>query len=303
MSIELIVEVMDHAPAELTPGERYALIVLAEDARMPSREVWHDITDDYLLRRLRLSPRSWLNMRGELVKKKALEKIDGGHNGKRARYRIPVLDPAMKGHPNGDPTDEDEPELGHRSGDPTAGKGHRSGDPTDPKGHRSGDSRVTDPVTLGLYIPRTTPPPPPGQVVEAEEAGAAPNPDAVAIIGKLDLRRPLTGTEHDALLDHVTTALHAGWTVPDLLAVLNRDWTGANDRVRTAIGRARDLGRPPLATARASPDAGTAPPWCGKCGDNPDAARVNPKFRTVDGPDGARTPCPDCHPTAGGPRP
>lgn len=40
MGVRLLVEVLDHAPADLTPAERLVLAVLAEDARDETRKCW-----------------------------------------------------------------------------------------------------------------------------------------------------------------------------------------------------------------------------------------------------------------------
>jgi len=115
-----------------------------------------------------------------------------------------------------------------------------------------------------------------------------PNPDADTVIDKLDLQRQPGRSERAQLLAPITAALAAGWTVPDLIATLDRDWTSANDRVRTAIYRAKDLGAP----RRRDEGAGSSrPPWCGEC---------HERTRMLEDPE-TRDPlgrCPRCHPAA-----
>jgi len=113
-----------------------------------------------------------------------------------------------------------------------------------------------------------------------------PNPDAEAVIDKLDLQRQPGRSERAQLLAPIAAALAAGWSVPDLVATLGRDWTGANDRVRTAIYRAKDLGAPRRKAGGVGSDR---PKWCGQCDE-----------RTRMAEDANRHPerCPDCHPHA-----
>jgi hypothetical protein len=146
--------------------------------------------------------------------------------------------------------------------------------------------------------PEVPPPPTPssaaatshtGPKAEAEEAAPGePHPDAAAIIDALDLDRAPGKSERAQLLALITAALLAGWAIPDVVANLNRDWTRANDRVRTAIGRARDLDldnppRPAISAARASPK----PRHCGTCHES---------TRMVQPDSGAPYRCPRCHP-------
>lgn len=293
MSIDIIVEVMDHAPANLTAAERYALIVLAEDARLPSREIKHDITDEYLLDRLRMSARSWLNMRGELVKKKAIEKVEGGHNGKRARYRIPVFNEAMKSHPIGDPTDESEPELGTENGDPTS-----------MKGHRIGESRVTESVTH-TYIPRITPGGSTSPTIPADPDGASngggggstdqeENPDA-AQARRLIASLPATHQPGRSGAARLTTAvaqlLAFGWPENALRDKLAADLPPSVGNLAGLL-TARLPAPAAYVTQRndASPASGGKlgwPAWCGSC---------NQQTRWIDDTDEPPHRCPTCHP-------
>jgi len=296
MSIDIIVEVMDHAPASLTAAERYALLVLAEDARLPSREIKHDITDEYLLARLRLSPRSWLNMRGELVRKKAIEKVEGGHNGKRARYRIPVFNQAMKGHPIGDSTTDDASELSTGFGDPTS-----------VKGHRIGESRVTQSVTL-TYIPRITPggttptttpavPAPPipdgGGGGSIDQEKNPHNDEARQLIASLPATHQPGRGGAAKLIAALAQLLALGWPGDVLHAKLTAD-------LPPSVGNLGGLlaARLPVAAEYQPGRAASGgqrdfamPPHCGTC---------HPQTRMLEDPE-TRDPlgrCPRCHPAA-----
>lgn len=89
MGIGLIVEVLDAAPAALTPRERYALVVLAETARDDTRQCWPGIEDDpKLVRRLRLSRTQRYAVIKALVDKGALEHVGRGQKHVRAVYKI-----------------------------------------------------------------------------------------------------------------------------------------------------------------------------------------------------------------------
>lgn len=166
-----------------------------------------------------------------------------------------------------------------------------------PAGRTENGPAVPLPYTDSLQTYRP-PPPDPGPAAAAPDDTAAagdsyaqtkPNPDAEAVIDKLDLQREPGRSERALLLAPITAALTAGWTVPDLITTLDRDWTGAKDRVRTAVARAKDLGRPPRATA-----SGTSkPPWCGQC---------EQSTRILEHPDSGLPlgRCPRCHPTAVG---
>ena len=298
MSIDILVEVMDHAPASLTAAERYALLVLAEDARLPSREIKHDITDEYLLSRLRMSARSWLNMRGELVKKKAIEKVEGGHNGKRARYRIAVFSEAMKSHPIGDPTDDDAPELSTEFGDPTS-----------VKGHPIGESRVTESVTH-TYIPRITPggTTPTTKAADPSDTGHGGggglidqdknlrDDDARRLIAALPATHQPGRSGAGKLTGAVAELLALDWPERVLLDKLGGELP-ANVGNLTGLLIARLPGAAPYTAPQSSArPAGALPPWCGRCGtSNGTAAALNPNLRYVREGD-ERVPCPRCHP-------
>ncbi len=72
MAIKLVTEVMDWAPSRLTHREHKALIVLAENARLPSREIWDSVESPRLLRRARLSQREMYAVIAALIEKGCL---------------------------------------------------------------------------------------------------------------------------------------------------------------------------------------------------------------------------------------
>lgn len=271
MAIDLIVEVMEHAPADLTPAERYALVVLAEDARLPSREVKHDITDAYLLSRLRLTEASWANTRSSLVRKKALEKISGGHRGAPARYRIPVFDAAMKVH---------------RSGEPLATESFT--DPVNQSGgkvHRSGEKRFTDPVNL-TYITPSTPSTTPREQ-EAEEGASAGDRtrEASTLVASLPADLQPGRGKHTELVALVAELLTLGWPASNLKQRLAQELPAKVGSL-FAIQRDRLPPQVPYRKPESARPRDSPVPHCGAC--SPD--------RLVEDDDGNRTPCPTCHP-------
>lgn len=158
VGIRLFVEVLDHAPDTLTWRERYALSVLAETANDDTRECWPGIEDDpTIARRMRLPGRS---SRYEVLKalrqKKALEGVTAGHRGRRAVYRIPVMDPA-KGPGTPDAFAEKgsgEPGLSVREPRTQSDvKGPENPDPTTEKGSGNDPERVREPHGKGPENP------------------------------------------------------------------------------------------------------------------------------------------------------
>ncbi|MFI6299573.1 hypothetical protein ACIBEJ_48820 [Nonomuraea sp. NPDC050790] len=95
MGIKLIVEALDHAPASLTPRERYALIVLAEDARDETRLVALGIEgNERVVRRLRAGRSERAAIIKALVDKGAIKSVKRGQKHQHAEYEICRLAPA-----------------------------------------------------------------------------------------------------------------------------------------------------------------------------------------------------------------
>src|SRR5258708_8654160 len=91
MAIKLVTEVMDWAPSRLTHREHKALIVLAENARLPSREIWDSVESPRLLRRARLSQREMYAVIAALIEKGCLVNHVWGGRNHRAKYAIARL--------------------------------------------------------------------------------------------------------------------------------------------------------------------------------------------------------------------
>lgn len=115
MSIRLVVEVFDHAPAELTASERLVLLVLAESARDETRTCWP--TMELLVKRTGLgSDRSVRKALVRLAERGYEVRVPTGtdrrgrptfaHTGHATVYRIPALQrgphrAALMGEPQG----------------------------------------------------------------------------------------------------------------------------------------------------------------------------------------------------------
>lgn len=268
MAIALINEVMDHAPSTLTPQERVAAMVFAEDAWLHpdpadrnhdrDRHIRTSLKDEKFQRRIGVSSaKKVLELAQALARKGVLENVTRGQKWQEAEYRFCRLAPAQR------PTIRVAEGSDHESQQP----GIRVTETAQQPGNWGAEASQQPGNWGAAYIPPSYPhphPPDPAQTsgptepkkgAEAE-SGEPPNPEAEAILRKLDLDRSPGRSEHVELLGLLAAALAAGWTATDLVPTLNRDWSGVRDRVRTALARARDLGEPPAPkqASRASPN-------------------------------------------------
>ncbi|OUC99338.1 helix-turn-helix domain-containing protein [Streptosporangium minutum] len=121
MGIKLVVEVLDHAPRDLTPAERLVLVVLAEDARDETRVCWPG--PDKLVQRTGLQ---WDSIRRvfQRLAKRGLEvrvPIGQGSDGRpvfarenvQTNFRIPAFAPLRRDeHPASNPEEGSASRLG-----------------------------------------------------------------------------------------------------------------------------------------------------------------------------------------------
>jgi hypothetical protein len=278
---------MDHAPDTLTTGEWKALVVLAQDANEKTRITYRPVNDPVILRRVRLAPNAWANVRASLVRKGALEVVEQAKRGRSAKYRIPVFAERM-GHPTGDPFEEAEHPISHPTGDPTEEMPHLLGEangqwvtqqviPT-PLSSSGGSSSTSEP---------SAPPAPAG-------GGGGYAEDDIKRAAKFleDLPAPwgsgkATAARLAPLL--LENAKAQGWDIDTELA---RELTADRGPVANPAGALRfritDLRKRPT-QQRASPPG--LPDACQPCLAQNPAAAFNPRFRRRDG-----QPCPDCHP-------
>ncbi|MGW4411185.1 hypothetical protein ACWEJ6_44640 [Nonomuraea sp. NPDC004702] len=94
MGIRLIVEALDHAPASLTPRERYALLVLAEDANDRTRLLWNGVEgNEKVVQRLRAGRSERAAILKALIDKGAIERVKRGQKQQHAEFRIRPMAP------------------------------------------------------------------------------------------------------------------------------------------------------------------------------------------------------------------
>lgn len=270
MGIRLIVEVLDHwQDFGLTSGERGDLIVIAEHTSDTTRETVVSIHKAYMLQRAGKSAAGWKNSIGKLMKKGVLEHAvrNGrrvtGHENQAAQYRIPHLCPTRSHDGLWGQCQRVTPQMTHSEDQPN-GVGHPSDDPLGQEGHLSGAKRVTS------------------QVGEGHLSGD-PYPSSPSVPSSLSVAEQVVRDSGVVAEDERETFI---------------SWINSNHnpngpawwRKVASNGDFADLAAKWRADQPATA-APTIPAWCGHCGDENPAARLNPRWRKREG-----QPCPDCHP-------
>lgn len=269
MAISLVVEVLDHAPRDLTQAELVLLVVLAEQAREETRECWPGVElichrsrlQEDSVRRVfqRLAARG-LEVRVPVGKSKSGQPIYA-HHGARTLYRIPCfaqptetrqpVDTADAGTLVPPSTDEAgtviPPSLAETSDDgpAEAGRGSRKGGSSSREGGTSvpslpslpqipspTSSRASNPVAAAASQPSSERVRKEGAPQEDEHQAAA-----VVLLAHLDLGRPLRSDEAARLLEMIVPRLRAGWPVAKLHDTVAGDWGGVNNRIAVLHGR------------------------------------------------------------------
>jgi hypothetical protein len=297
MGIGRIVEVMDHAPPELTAAERLVLLVIAENINDddPERLTWPGFSAAVLARRTGLLGKGSLKdalqrlaKRGREVRVPIAVGKDGrplyAVPGRQCRYRLPRLE----GEAVASPCPEGE-------GVPSPGEGE-----TSPKGRAEPrQGRAQPPPTphpSDSPPPPIPPPPAPDNAPSAREGGRADAPPPEEQAAAQALARAVAGIPQLAL----------GVREIARLAPLVVPWLGRT--TETALRDALTAGLPAvvgnpsgivrrrlldkLPPAAAPPRTDGLPPWCGLCGDGM-PARFNARFRVRQ--DGGLC---GCHPDA-----
>lgn len=298
MGIKLIVEFMDSGPP-LTATEWKAMVVLLEDANDRTRLTWSAVTDPKITRRVGLSPDAWTNLRGVLVRKKALIVAVPARRGRVAKYRVPIFAPAQLGHEIDDSIEKD-----HGSDDLTAPMAHETHDET--SAFVMGSMTPTPLYPSGINPPPSPPSPPPSdppippELTDGREDGGiaaldeqhGPAYDALLRITATDPR--LTIGEREAL---TLVPLVVPWLERTTAEALREALTaGLPAQVGSPVGLLRTRLLAKLPPARAAPATASdpgLPPWCEKCADEDPAARFNVRLRRLNS-----LPCPNCHPDA-----
>lgn len=326
MGIRLIVEVLDHwQDAGLTAGERWDLLVLAENANDGSRLTFGPVHAQHILDRANKSPKGWRNAITALMRKKAITTHVPGRIGQVAVYHLEHLCPdaphdGNKGQCTRPPKDQKE---GHPVDDPATGEGHLSDDPEghpadDPQaqeGHPADAKRVIQEVTpTPLYSsfkdsPLTTPSSSVAEgsstvgqstTVAAEGGGGGeiissedqkpdnPTARAEAFIDTLDFRGKQLGLSRRAKLSkRIAAALEAGWTERGLKRYLDiSDDASIRDAGAVYAHRMKPEELPPAAAEV------ELPPACNWCLAVNKAAEWDVSLRQ----DPIIGPCKQCHP-------
>lgn len=189
MGVRLIVEVLDFAPANLTPRERWALVVMAEGARDTTRVCWPGVeNDERFIRRCRLSRSQRYAVIKALIEKGALENVRRGQKHVRASYRIAAMAPAeaVLPEPQDAPEESEVPDSqgpGLQDAE-TPAPGAQRPDSQDAEnqdfdsqrpGSESSASRFTDLSVPDYRTPSPQSPQSPQPKEEADASGAAPD--------------------------------------------------------------------------------------------------------------------------------
>lgn len=330
MGIRLIVEVLDHwQDAGLTAGERWDLLVLAENANDGSRLTFGPVHAQHILDRANKSPKGWKNAITALMRKKVITTHVPGRIGQVAVYHLEHLCPdaphdGNKGQCTRPPKDQKE---GHPMDDPATGEGHLSdaqeghpaGDPQAQEGHPADAKRVIQEVTpTPLYSsfkdsPLTTPS---SSVAEVADSGNVTDVVAAegggggedsffeelnkqservdAFVAKLPFPgRPPGKKQQLQLRQRLIVAFKAGWSERGLARYLDiSDEPNVRSAAALYLHRLDDDNLPDAGEAAAV--AAGLPPVGPDCYHDPRAVE-DAKYR-VDAITGA--PCPRCHPTS-----
>lgn len=153
MGIRLMVEVLDYAPDNLTPRERWALIAIAEDARDETRMCLKGIeSNPVLVRRLRVGRSERAAIIKALIDKGALERVKRGQKHQHAVFRIPRLAPVEQ-----EPVEAENEFRVRETGTQDRSQGPESPDAEDAQGPDSATSASGN-CRLRVREPRTPSP-------------------------------------------------------------------------------------------------------------------------------------------------
>jgi hypothetical protein len=234
MGIRLMVEVLDHAPATLTPRERWALIAIAEDARDETRLCLKGIeSNPDLVRRMRTGRSERAAIISALIDKGALERVKRGQMYQHAVFRIPPLTPTSVRETQTLGQHPDFPDAGDSQGPGSAAPGSGNSGP------RVRETRMPSPQSP--QVPSSLS----GEDDETrDEREKSPSDDLTTRLA----------TQHGATADEVTAVL-AGATRDGIRSVAA--WTASE------VGHADFTNR--LAELRRANQPAPARPTCGQC--------------------------------------
>lgn len=301
MGIKRVVDVLLHAPKDLTAAERMVLVAIGENVRDgdPTLLTWPDFNVNVLAERTGLTGKGSLKsalqrlgMRGLEVRVPITSGKDGrpvyALPGKQCRYRFPA---SLVGEDAASPNEVEGEDRTSPGEDRTSPKGR-----TQPRQGRTGPPPTPPP---------STPPPP-----TAGEDPAAPSPFAgrrqqhdefVAAAAAFleNLPEPWTiGPRTAAAMasDFAEAITRQGWDLDDeLTEKLTEKPSGIKSYPPVLRLRIADL--PKRIKKPAPRSSGPLPPWCGDCADGNRAAEREGHLRQIYDDCGNARPCPKCHPT------
>lgn len=277
MGYELYREVKVWAPESLTPREKLAALVIADDANDASRITWSSVSDPEIMRQAMVpDDRAMRRIITKLKREKVLEHLGGGHNGRAAKYRFLHLAPAGGGKQGGNhpATDRVAGSESPAYANETTGRGEQNRPATDHvAGQISPSSRVNS--TLPTPYPSTTSPsaaeavdkPPTGDTGQGEDhTSTTPQDTAVAFLETLPAPWSVGHVTAKALAPRLAErAAERHWTLgPELAAELTKNPGGINNHRAVLRTRIEDL---PYRAKLPAPRAADAPERaCVDCG-------------------------------------
>ncbi|OII64616.1 hypothetical protein BJP40_19960 [Streptomyces sp. CC53] len=214
MGIRLFVEVLDHAPRELTHREAYVLSVLAEDANDDTRTTWNSVERPETLYRAKVSRSQMYVVLKSLMEKGALERATAGQKNANAKYRIPQFTTAQ--HPEKRDIDAPSQRPGNRDTDNSQRPGIQDTDAPAPCPENRDTDTSQCPEIRDLSVPKSGTPTPhplrttPSSQPEGQPASATavdygiptdarPLVDALTLVG-ISVRWPFKGDQWFPLL-------------------------------------------------------------------------------------------------------
>jgi hypothetical protein len=301
MGIKRVVEVLLHAPADLTPAERMVLMAIGENVRDgdPKRMTWPDFNMHVLAERSGLTGTGTLKAALQRLGKRGLEvrvPIMSDRNGrpvfalpgKQCRYRFPVLNEGENTVSPSEAEGENTVSPGENTVSPmgrTQSRQERTGSPPTPHPSTPPPSKRAEGDTAA-----------PSELAEERQQQDEAVAEAVQFLENLPAPwtvgpRTATAMAHDL----VAMTDRQGWALDDeLLVRLTDKPEGVRNPSQILRIRIGDLPkRIKKPKPRASPPLH---PWCGACADGAKAAEREGRLRLVYDDAGHAHPCPKCHP-------
>ncbi|MFI1580059.1 helix-turn-helix domain-containing protein [Embleya sp. NPDC020630] len=297
MDKRLVEEVLDHAPADLTPAERMVLVVLARYADLKTRECWPP--PDLIARQSGLKADSLRKTFQRLAARNlevrvVIDKDRNGrpvfaHKGRKTLYRLPRFAPEQR-------RDEIPTFEGPKAGPDSRLSAQRRDEVPTFEAQSRDDSPTFESESTTNAGPKAGISSRPNKQAgnASKQAAERPSRDAFAALGPLQDRMTAEGMtaswtmRAEQVGELVDLINRVG--VPALVEHARRSWRKDNPPTYiTALMRGwSGLPSAPAATApthRSDPE----PDWCGACD--------NPGYRFVE-TDGRWYRCPDCNPGA-----